>query len=362
VKYTNFFNELAEIERMVAGYINDQINNTKKIQPQILENCTLSYVKRGGKKLRPAVLMLSCLAVGGDRQRALAASAAVELFHTWTLVHDDVIDNDDLRRGTKTAHKTAEYYAANTLKLDKKTAEKYGIDTAILTGDIQHGWAVSLLSDNLVQSGVKPELALHLITLLQIDVLRNLVEGELLDVDFGLYYDIQSLSEEQILNMLWLKTGALYEFCGIAGSLIGKNELSYDDEVFALKEFCSLSGIAFQVRDDILGLIGKEAELGKPIGSDIREGKKTLLIKEAVSNANDSQRKIILNALGNSNASESDINQATRLIVSLGGVERAHKIAQDYIDRAIPHLEKLKPSKSRDLLFDWANFLIDRNY
>lgn len=360
--YSNFFNELAEIESMVSNFINCQINNEKKIQPQILENCTLSYIRRGGKKLRPAVLMLSCLAVGGDRQKALAASAAVELFHTWTLVHDDIIDNDHFRRGADTVHKTAEYYAANTLNLSKETAAKYGTDVAILTGDIQHGWAISLLSNNLVQNGVKPEIALHLITLLQINVLRGLVEGEILDVDFGLYYDIQNLTEDQILNMLWLKTGLLYEFCGIAGSLIGKNKLSYDDEVIALKEFCSLSGLAFQIKDDILGLIGKKAELGKPVGSDIREGKKTLLVKEAVSNANDHQKKIIFDVLGNSNASESDIHQTTKLIVNLGGVERAHKVAQNYITKALPHLDKLKPSKSRDLLNDWANFLIDRNY
>jgi geranylgeranyl diphosphate synthase type I len=362
MKYTNFFNELAEIETMVANYINTQVNSTKKIQTEILEDCALSYIRRGGKKLRPAVLMLSCLAVGGDRQKALAASTAVELFHTWTLVHDDIIDNDDLRRGVKTVHKTAESYAANTLKLGEKTAMKYGVDLAILTGDVQHGWAISMLSKNLVQSGVKPEIALHLITLLQIDVLRNLVEGEILDVDFGLFYDIQDLTEEQILNMLWLKTGVLYEFCGLAGALIGKNVLLYDDEVIALKEFCSLSGIAFQIRDDILGLIGNEKELGKPVGSDIREGKKTLLVKEAINNANDIQRKIIINTLGNVNVSESEIDQTIKLIVDLGGVEKAHKVAQDYINRAIPHLEKIKPSKSRDLLFDWANFLIDRNY
>ncbi|MDR0507598.1 MAG: polyprenyl synthetase family protein [Dysgonamonadaceae bacterium] len=362
MKYKNFFDELAETEKMVAGYIDNQLKSTKKIQPQILEDCVLSYVKRGGKKLRPAVLMLSCLAVGGDKQKALAASAAVELFHTWTLVHDDVIDNDNLRRGVETVHKTAERYAANNFKLEKDTAAKYGIDLAILTGDVQHGWAISMLSNNLVQNGVKPEIALHLISLLQIGVLRDLVEGEILDVDFGLHYNIQDLSDEQILNMLWLKTGALYEFCGIAGSLIGKNVLSYDEEVVALKEFCSLAGVAFQVRDDILGLIGKEKELGKPVGSDIREGKKTLLVKEALNNANDAQKGMILNVLGNSKASESDIKHVTDLIVDLGGVEKAHKIAHDYIAKALPRLEILKPSKSRDLLFDWANFLIDRDY
>ncbi|MBK9423842.1 MAG: polyprenyl synthetase family protein [Bacteroidetes bacterium] len=361
MKYTNFLNELKSTEQLVTAFFHDQLAATRKIQPSILETCTMSYIRGGGKKLRPGVLMLACKAVGGNPEQALPAAAAVELFHTWTLVHDDIIDNDHVRRGVPTVHKTAEHYALETLGLKGAVAAKYGTDTAILTGDIQHGWSISMLSDNLVRGGIKPEVALRLITILQIDVLRTLVEGELLDVDFGLFHSIYDLSEEQILDMLWRKTGILYEFCAVAGAMIGKNSADYDEEVNALKQFCSLCGTAFQVKDDILGLVGKSAELGKPVGSDIREGKKTLLVLEALRNADDKQKAIIFEALGNSQATEEQISRCTKTIIDLGGVEKAHKTALHFVEKALPNLAKISPSPSRDLLNDWAGYMIDRN-
>ena len=362
MKYQNFLTELSETEKLVTKYILDQADSGIRIKPPVIEKGILSYVKNGGKRLRPSVLMLSCMAVGGNKEMALPAAAAVELFHTWTLVHDDIIDNDNFRRGKETVHITAEKYGENQLKLTPAAARKYGIDSAILTGDVQHGWSVSMLSDNLPEAGVRPEIALHLITLLQVNVLRTLMEGEMLDVEFGLCSDIQQLSDEQIIDMLWKKTGILYEYCGIAGALIGRNILEYDPQVLALKDFCSLCGTAFQVRDDILGLIGKESELGKPVGSDIREGKKTLLVREALTNATDSQKSEILRVLGNSQATAEDIEKITMLIADLGGVEKARKIAQDYVNKALPLLEILPSSHSRDLLYDWANYMVERRY
>jgi geranylgeranyl diphosphate synthase, type I len=362
MNYRKFLEELSETEKLVTAFILEQASSGFRIKPPVIETGTLSYVKHGGKRLRPSVLMLSCMAVGGTKEMALPAAAAVELFHTWTLVHDDIIDNDNLRRGAETVHITAGRYGEEKLKLEPGVAKKYGVDSAILTGDIQHGWSVSLLSDNLPKAGVRHEVALHLITLLQVNVLRTLMEGEMLDVEFGLCSDVQQISDDQILDMLWMKTGILYEYCGIAGALIGKNSLEYDEQVDALKEFCSLCGTAFQVRDDILGLVGKEAELGKPVGSDIREGKKTLLVREALTNANESQKAEILKILGNSEATGKEIEKITKLIADLGGVEKARKIARDYVTKALPKLDHLPSSSNRELLYDWANYMIDREY
>ena len=360
MKYTRFLDELSNTERLVHGYLDNEINTGLVLRPAIIRQGVTSYLQGGGKRLRPAVLMLACLAVGGNRQQALPAGVAVELFHTWTLVHDDIIDNDKLRRGMETVHITCERYAMAELGLGYDAAAKYGTDMAMLSGDVQHGWAISLLSHNLVQSGVKPEIALHLITLLQVNVLRTLVEGEVMDVDFGFARGIETLEEAEIVDMLWKKTGVLYEFCGIAGALIGKNELVYDDEVESLKAFCSLCGTAFQIRDDILGLTGTEAILGKPVGADIREGKKTILVKEALTNSSEEQREIILRTLGNKRASASDIQMTTRLITELGGIERAHQIASGFVQRALPHLDKLPDSANVALLHEWANYLIER--
>ncbi|MEO1258453.1 MAG: polyprenyl synthetase family protein [Bacteroidota bacterium] len=362
MKYDKFFQELSANEKLVNDYLFNDVKTIQRVKPSILEDCTLSYLKGGGKKLRPAILMLCCQAVGGEKRTALPAAAAVELFHTWTLVHDDIIDNDTMRRGVDTVHVTAGKYAREKYNLPVEVAEKYGKDAAILTGDIQHGWCISILSRNLIKEGVKPEVALHLISQLQVEMLRTLVEGETLDVEFGLFYDIDDLTEGQILDMLWKKTGVLYEFCGMAGALIGQNNMEYTAEVNALKEFCSLCGTAFQVRDDILGLIGKQNKLGKPVGSDIREGKKTLLVKEALSNASEEENKTIRATLGNSKATPSEIENTTQLIVKLGGVDKAHTVAKGYVDKALPLLDILPASNEKDLLIEWANYMIDRSY
>ena len=362
MNYENFSGALKDNARVVSEYIVAQAAAMQRVKPKIIEDCTMSYIKGGGKKLRPTVLILSSLAVGGTREAALPAAAALELFHTWTLVHDDIIDNDDLRRGVDTVHITAQKYALSQLKLPQHAAEKYGRDTAILTGDIQHGWSVAMLSRNLPKEGVKPEIALHLISQLQVEVLRTLLEGEMLDVDFGLHYDIDDLEDEHILDMLWKKTGVLYEYCGLAGALIGKNTMEFDDQVNGLKDFCSLCGTAFQVRDDILGLVGNQKNLGKPIGSDIREGKKTLLVKEALRNANEAQNHAIRQILGKKDATAEEIQKTTQLIIDLGGVEKAHSIAMDYINRAVPKLDALPDSRYKDLLYEWANYMVDRDY
>ena len=362
MKYSKFKKELAENEALVSSYIIGEAQKTQSIKPQIIEECTMSYVNSGGKKLRSAVLNLSCQAVGGKVESSLPAAAAVELFHTWTLVHDDIIDNDELRRGVPTVHVTAANYAREKLNIEPITASKYGKDAAILTGDIQHGWSIAMISRNLTQQGIKPEIALHLISNLEVEMLRTLLEGEMLDVNFGLFYEIEDLTEEMILDMLWKKTGVFYEFCGMAGAMIGKNQLEMDEQIIGLKDFCSLCGTAFQVRDDILGLIGKKESLGKPVGSDIREGKKTLLVKEALSNASESESIAIKKTLGNAMASATDIENTTNLILKLGGLERAHSIARNYVNQAIPKLDVIPDSKYKDLLFDWANYMIDRNY
>jgi geranylgeranyl diphosphate synthase type I len=362
MKYDNFAAALTDNANVVSAYIFEQAAKMQAVKPKIIEDCTMSYIKGGGKMLRPTVLILSSLAVGGTREAALPAAAAVELFHTWTLVHDDIIDNDDLRRGVETVHVAAAKYAQKSLGLPPQAAEKYGRDTAILTGDIQHGWSISMLSRNLPKEGVKPEIALHLISLMQVEMLRTLLEGEMLDVDFSVHYEIDDLEDEQILDMLWKKTGVFYEFCGLAGAMIGKNTVEYDEQVNALKDFCSLCGTAFQVRDDILGLVGNKKKMGKAVGADIREGKKTLLVKEALRNASEAQNHSIRAVLGNTQATPDEIANTTQLIIDLGGVEKAHSVAMEYINKAMPKLDCIPQTPYKDLLYEWASYMVDRGY
>jgi geranylgeranyl diphosphate synthase type I len=348
----DFFKELDKRCQLIRSYILDE-RFINRFHP----------VRYGGKRLRPAILLFSCGAVGGDELKAVPAAAAVEIFHTWTLVHDDIIDRDPIRRGEATVH---QHYHDRSLKigdgfnLTSEEARHYGVSIAILTGDIQHGWGISMMAELATQSGVDPLLTLDLINELDTRVLNTLVEGEVLDIQFA-HRDIETLTPEMIEDMLWKKTGALYEFCGRAGALIGTGRRD-DPRVDAVAQFAALCGTAFQLQDDILGVIGKEETLGKPIGSDLREGKRTLVIYHAYHNADEKDRCRIIKVLGNPDASEAEVLKIIRLLRDLGGIDSVARRAKILIEQARPKLDIIPDSPYRNLLYQWADFLINREF
>lgn len=361
--HESFLSYLEKSSDKVSEYIlnSDVINYLK---PDHIKNSVLTYLTRPSKRLRPAVLLMSCGCVGGDEDKAIGAAAGVELFHTWTLVHDDVIDNDNLRRGQPTIHKQMERVAIKELSLDKQLAKEYGRDIAILTGDVQHGWCITLFIDNAFTNNLNPTVILTILRHLQTYVLNMLVYGEVLDVQFGLQNrDILKIQEEEIINMLWLKTGVLYEFSSLAGAMIGKNTSNMNEpQIKAITKFTRNCGIAFQLQDDILGIMGDEKLLGKPVGSDIRESKKTTILLTALKNANINQTKKILSIIGNKDATENEINEVKNLLIELKGIEYTKNLAKNYINKALPYLDNLPDSRYKQLLKDWANFMIDRKF
>ena len=229
---------------------------------------------------------------------------------------------------------------------------------------MQHGWSVTCFLDCFLKHKVNPKVVIEIVHRLQSQVLGQLIEGETLDVQFGMegLDEALKLSEEEIERMLWLKTGVLYEFAGWAGALIGRNEYCPDDkQVVAIKNFTSNCGTAFQLQDDILGIEGKEKDLGKPVGSDIKEGKKTVIVHEVLKNANDEQREVIMRTLGNKKASDDQIAAVTALFRKLNGIDRAKERAGDYIKKAKKELENIPDNRFSDLLDSWADRMIKRN-
>lgn len=364
MNFNDFLSFLNKVEKEIPDYILQNYREKQNFHPMIMDKSVTSYIKRGGKRLRPAVLLMACGAVGGNVDWALPAAAAVELFHTWTLVHDDLIDNDNLRRGQPTVHVIAKNSALKNHAFNEMQATKYGQDIAILTGDVQHGWAISLFTEKPLVDKVEPAVIFAIINKLQTEVLCTLVHGEVVDVEFGMRENgILEIPEDDIINMLWMKTGVLYEFAGLAGAMIGKNSADTGDaEVFAIKSFCSNCGTAFQLRDDILGILGNEKELGKPVGSDIREGKKTTIVRAALLNASPKQSEIIRSILGKQDASDDEIKFAAKLLIDLGGIHHTHELATQYVEKAIPFLSDIKASRYKTLLEQWAYYLIERNY
>lgn len=359
--HPDFFSELAICADKVNKYMLDE-RFARSFRPDDMRRAVLAYPKRDGKRLRPAVLMWSCGAVGGDMELSVPAAAAVEMFHTWTLVHDDVIDRDDMRRGGPTIHKMGESIAADEMGYPAQAASEYGKNLAILAGDCQHGWTVSMLCECATKMNVPADVVLAVIQNLETFVVNTLLEGELMDVKFE-ECRIEDLTEKDIIGMLWMKTGALYEFAARAGAMIG---LSSSDtshpKVEALAGFASSCGTAFQLQDDILGLTASEEKLGKPVGSDIREGKKTLPVFFAVRDGSSSDRDELLSIVGDEKATDTQVKRATEIVISAGGIEKTKQLADAHVKKAVDCIERVEDSLYKELLKSWADYMIDRSF
>ncbi|MBN1350857.1 polyprenyl synthetase family protein [candidate division KSB1 bacterium] len=350
-----------------AGRVRDYIlakADEANFVPHDIKEAVCHYFLSGGKMLRPGVLLFACGAVGGDEAVALPAAAAVEIFHTWTLVHDDIIDRDEKRRGQDTVH--TKYYLKSLhderFGFTPDEARHFGTIVGILAGDTQHGWSISLLSELSDAPDIDPRVTLYLIKHLDSNVLNSLLAGEMLDILYS-KNSFESLNESLITEMLWRKTGALYEFAGKAGAMIGLNSSDpHHPYVEAIASFTSQCGIAFQLQDDILGIIGDEEILGKPVGSDIREGKKTIIVYHALKNATPKERKRLNTILGSEKLTQLDIEYAVEALKQLGGIEQTKKIAENYILNAQKAIEGIPDSKYKQLLLTWADYLVNREF
>lgn len=352
-------NELKAREVLIRDTFN-QKRYRDCFKPELLQQAVYSYIERPAKRLRPGILLFCCGAVGGAEEQAVLAAAAVEVYHTWTLVHDDIIDNDAKRRGFPTIH---EEFRTQGLRLgySAREAAELGRSIAILTGDLQHAWSIRLLLDS-IELGVPAPVVCDLIRLLTTGVTNRLLEGEALDILFA-REAIADLDETAVLNMLELKTGVLYEYSAMAGAAIGlKQTLGENPIIQSLGNFARLAGIAFQLYDDILGITGDEALIGKPVGSDIREGKRTTIVLHAFHNAGTTEQKFLENYLGKADLTDNDIEKIRRILVEYNGVKYTRELAERFLADSIQQLSVLNASRYKDLLLAWAQFIIKRDY
>ncbi|MHB8625253.1 MAG: polyprenyl synthetase family protein [Aggregatilineales bacterium] len=358
-RYTALLEQLAARRERVYHYLFES-DYAAQFRPAHIRDAALSYLKMGGKSLRPAVLLLSCGAVGGDETIALPAAAAIEVYHTWTLVHDDIIDRDSRRRNAPTVHVEFASRGARELGFSGPDAAHYGIAIGILAGDVQQSWSYMLFHELHRRYGVDAELVLRLVEELATRVQLLLVEGETLDIQFA-RRGIDDLTEPDVIDMLWKKTGVLYEFAGYAGASIGLGTVNAP-LVEQIGAFCGQCGIAFQLQDDLLGVVGDESQIGKAVGADIREGKKTMIVYQALQNANETQRAELLSILGNGDATSDQIARATSLLRDLDGIRYVHDLSRRYVTQALENLAELPPSPNKALLEQWADYLIDRQF
>jgi geranylgeranyl diphosphate synthase type I len=316
---TAFKDELRRVGEQIGEFLK-QDAFPETIRPALLGDAVRDYPGRGGKRIRPALVLWACELFGGDREQAIPAAAAVEIYHNWTLVHDDIIDRDELRRGRPTTHVTLRDHAASRLNAPPEQAAAYGESFAILAGDIQQGWAVERLA-SIADCGVDPALALTLVRAMQTKLNRELISGEALDVEFELL-DPAAVSEADVMGMIGGKTGAIMEFALHCGAAIAKGAYEPESPDFiALSRYAADLAAAFQLQDDMLGVFGDEKVFGKPLCSDFQEAKPTLLYLEAVRRLPAERRGELDASLRLPHYSDDDIAHIRALLTDCGAAD-----------------------------------------
>jgi len=304
---------------------------------------------RGGKRIRPIFMIMGYLGCGGKDEKAiLRACMAPELLHLGLLVQDDVMDNGDTRHGGKCIHKVYE-------TLSQKSTKKYGENMALCGSD----YLFALSMHAITSSNFRPDLKVQAVERLSY-IFFNTATGQILDIEHG-NEEIEKVGEDDITDIHILKT-AKYSFEGplqMGAILAGAN----DQMLFRLSEFAIPLGQAFQIQDDILGIFGDQKALGKPVDSDVKEGKKTLLVVKAYEKSTDVEKKRISLLLGASDLSHEDFQWIQKHIRNTGALEYSQNLARNLVDRARRKLALCTVNDEvRDFLDGVASYMIEREF
>lgn len=323
-KYLSVYkNEINKIDRKLTRLL------TKRKPKSLYDPC--SYILAGkGKRLRPFLVLISAKAVGGKFTDVYNSALAVEILHNFTLVHDDIMDNSDKRRGRVTLHK------------------KYDVNTAILAGDNLNALAYeSLLKDS--KNNVNEIVTTFTKCIIEV------CEGQSLDKEFEIRNNVVL---KEYKEMIYKKTAALSKMCCvIGGQLVG----AAMKEIKALSNYGKNLGMAFQIQDDLLDIIGEEKEFGKVTGSDLVEGKKTYLFLRALEKAKSDDKKMLLKLISEKGIERKEIGKYKNLYIRLGVLKDAKNEIERYTKLALKDLHILRNEEGQQLMNWLANVLIDRN-
>jgi geranylgeranyl diphosphate synthase type I len=330
--------EIKKVAEMVDEFILSNING----EPLKLYEATLHYIKSGGKRLRPFLVVKCCELCNGSIDKALPIASAIEMVHNFTLVHDDIMDNDEFRHGVPTVHRY------------------YGLPYGILAGDLLLIEAFNTVVKHGKSIGLDDGVITRLIGTLA-KACKELSEGQALDME---YAESKVFPEqEHYIRMISKKTASLFEASCILGAVTAYAD---DNTIDKLASYGRSIGLAFQLIDDLIGVIGDSRVTKKPVGNDIREGKKTLPILLALKKGNDMQREKILSILGAKYVEESDILYAIDTLTRLGIEKDVRLVAEGYITHAIKSLEGLSiydnnSIKAKEALIALTRFIVERS-
>jgi geranylgeranyl diphosphate synthase, type II len=315
----NFKRMYANYLSQIDAYLHDLMQATN--EPRSLYEPFKYIMNSEGKRIRPVLTMMACAAVGGNPSEVVHAGASIEILHNFTLVHDDIMDRSPLRRNNPTVH------------------VRWNDATAILAGDVMMGFAYRHLIINTPHEHLADVLEAY--TQGFIDV----CEGQAYDLDFR---DMDSITLDDYFMMIEKKTARLLEMSVAVGAIIGGATKA---QVESLKHYARCLGIAFQIQDDLLDLTADVADLGKTIGQDIIEGKKTYLILKAMELATNPEYVALLNEFFRLRGLPADKVDAVRTMMDeIGVLSLAQETIDSYFSEAQQSLLALPDSEAREHL------------
>ncbi|MDD4484813.1 MAG: polyprenyl synthetase family protein [Methanoregula sp.] len=314
---------LKSVAKKIDGLIDENFNRATGE----LDKASAHLLNAGGKRLRPAVVMLAADAVrSGSSADIMPAALALEVTHTFTLIHDDIMDGDSLRRGVPTVH------------------TKWDMPTGILAGDVLYARAFEFISQAKAGDAAKVRA-----TALLARACADICEGQHQDMSFEHRTDV---TEKEYMEMVSKKTGVLYAAAAaIGGTLAGGSE----EQVKALYQFGLNTGIAFQIQDDLIDLLTPPEKSGKDQGSDLREGKQTLIMIVA-------RQKGVDLLKYRRELSPADITAAIKELTDAGVIDAVKKKATDLVTDSNRLLTVLPPTKERQLIMDVGEFFVTRSF
>ncbi|MBP7067304.1 MAG: polyprenyl synthetase family protein [Methanothrix sp.] len=297
------------------------------MHPRGLYEASRHLVDSGGKRLRPSMLLLAAEAAGGEALALAPAAVSIELVHNFTLIHDDIMDNADVRRGRPAVHKI------------------WGQSGAILAGDTLYSKAFQVLG----MTAASPERILGAMNMLS-RTCTAICEGQWLDMEFE---SKDRVTENEYMEMIEKKTGVLYgASAGMGGLLAGASP----EVVRALDEFGRLTGMGFQLQDDVIDLLTPEEVSGKRQGGDLIEGKKTLIMIHAFAN------DVVVPVFSKKDASAVEIFRSISILEGSGSIEYARSRAEEMVAQGKRALDVLPPSSATETLLELADYMIRRRY
>lgn len=335
---------------LLRKIFSDKEKEAAKVSPLCAEMMRIYINFMGGKNIRGALTKLGYECFSGKNKKAiLKASLMVEIVHSFLLMHDDVMDRDRLRRGQPTIH--VQYDWLHQKRYPKSNPEHYGLCMAIDLGDA--GFALSHLI--LAEADFSPVIKQGVLKRFNEQILTTAL-GQAIDVS---YEHSKKVTEEDVMRVHHFKT-ANYTITGPLqyGALFAG---ASEKEVKKIEKYGLPVGIAFQLRDDELGIFSEEDKLGKPIGSDIRENKNTILHIKSLEWAKPKDREFLESAYGNQNITRKGVLRVRRITEETGALAYSQKLSRQLVEKGKKFVPQItKDLELQDTLYKMADFMIER--